>query len=298
MPKLIVGCGYLGRRVAELWKATNDTVYVITRSSYRAAELRDEGLEPIVADVTQPATLRQLPEADVLLFAVGYDRTAEPSIHEVYAGGVANLVAGLPWLPERFIYISSTGVYGNGRGEWVDERTPANPSRDGGKASLAAEDILRHSPFADRLVALRLGGIYGPGRIPYLDKLQSGEPIPALAAGWLNLIHVSDAAKIVVQIAKRLELPCPLTFNVTDGNPVRRGDYYQTVANLLGAPPPTFVPPEPGSPRAARATANRRISNQRLRNSLACALEFPSAAEGLAAILGKAGTRSRSAPGS
>ena len=193
MTKLIFGCGYLGHRVAKLWQATGKEVCVVTRSvESGAAKLRDEGFQTVVADVANASTLTNLPPADTVLFAVGFDRSASNTIAEVYAGGVYNVRQALPSSVERFIYISTTGVYGPADGGWVDENTQPNPQRDGGKASLAAEQML-----AENSIILRLGGIYGPGRIPYLAKLRAGEPIAAPSEGWLNLIHVDDGATIV-----------------------------------------------------------------------------------------------------
>ena len=96
------------------------------------------------------------------------------SIEEVYAGGVRNVLAALPHDTGRFIYISTTGVYGPADGDWVDEETPPDPRRDGGRASLAAEQVLAAHPLGQRGVILRLAGIYGPGRVPFLDKLAGG----------------------------------------------------------------------------------------------------------------------------
>ena len=101
-------------------------------------------------------------------------------------------------MSNRFIYISTTGVYGPASGEWIDETTPPDPQRDGGRASLAAERALAASPFAARGVILRLAGIYGPGRVPFIEELCAGEPIPAPTTGYLNLIHVDDAAETVL----------------------------------------------------------------------------------------------------
>ena len=123
------------------------------------------------ADVTQPDDRwPNCRRPKRVLFAVGFDRAAGGSIDEVYAGGVQNVLAALPSDVGRVIYISTTGVYGNAGGEWVDEDTPPDPQRDGGRASLAAEQVLAASPFASRGVVLRLAGIYGPGRIPFLGQ--------------------------------------------------------------------------------------------------------------------------------
>ena len=144
MTKLIFGCGYLGERVARRWRDAGDDVVVVTRSGERAEGVSSKpATSAIVADVTQPATLANLPSAETVLFAVGFDRSAGGSIEEVYAGGMQNVLAALPSDVGRFIYISTTGVYGNAGGEWVDEDTPPDPQRDGGRASLAAEASAR-----------------------------------------------------------------------------------------------------------------------------------------------------------
>ncbi|MDX1948511.1 MAG: SDR family oxidoreductase [Pirellulaceae bacterium] len=285
MAKLIFGCGYLGLRVARLWKAAGEEVYAATRSSGRAEQLAAEGLRPVVADVTDENWRGEglPPKLDTALFAVGYDRAAGLPIHSVYAGGLANVLTQLPAKTERVIYISSTGVYGDVAGERVDEDTPCRPTRDGGKASLAAEQLLQASPFTQRSIILRLAGIYGPGRIPRSADLLAGRPIDAPAAGWLNLIHVEDAARIVLLAAERA--PLPSLYVVSDGQPVIRGYYYRELARLLGAPPPTFGSPAAESPAAQRAGSDKRIDPARLFSTLSPQLMFPSYREGLAAIV-------------
>jgi nucleoside-diphosphate-sugar epimerase len=283
MTKLIFGCGYLGERVARRWRDAGDDVLIVTRSRERADAFERDGYGAIVADVTQRQTLDGLPAAGTVLFAVGFDRSAGGSIEEVYAGGMKNVLAALTSDVGRFIYISTTGVYGNAGGEWVDEDTPPDPRRDGGRASLAAEHALAESPFAARGIALRLAGIYGPGRIPFLDKLRAGEPIPAVSTGFINLIHVEDAATVAVAASDHaLKRP---VYCVSDGHPVERGEYYREVARLIGAAPPTFVTPDLNSPRAARAEADRRVKNARMLADLGVTLQYPDYRAGLAAIL-------------
>lgn len=285
MAKLIFGCGYLGQRVARLWCEAGETVWTATRSDESAAQLQAAGLQPIVADVTRPETLADLPEAETVLFAVGFDRSVGNSIHEVYTEGVKNVLAALPSSVKQFIYISTTGVYGNANGQWVDETTPPDPHRDGGKASLAAEQLLD-----SKGIILRLAGIYGPDRIPYLAKLRASGPIGAPSEGWLNLIHVDDGAQIVLATESQttdrpLQRAEPEVFCVSDGNPVVRGDYYREVARRIGAAEPNFVAPDPASPAAARASADKRISNAKLVEQLGYEFTYPSYREGLEAIL-------------
>lgn len=281
--RLIFGCGYLGKRVGERWLDAGDTVVAATRSGARAARLAEAGYEPLVADVAKPDSLEALPHVDSVLFAVGFDRSSDASIEEVYAGGLRSVIDRLQEGAGRIIYISSTGVYGDAGGDWVDEQTPPDPQRAGGKASLAAEQVLCGSRFADRSAVLRLAGIYGPDRLPYLDKLKAGEPIAAPQDGWLNLTHVDDAADVVVAAAAADSAPGTLC--VSDGNPPQRSDYYTELARLLDAPPPSFTEPEPGSPRAARAASDKRVSNAKLLATLPVELQYPTYRAGLASIV-------------
>jgi nucleoside-diphosphate-sugar epimerase len=196
---------------------------------------------------------------------------------------VRNVLAALDSSLNRFIYISTTGVYGPGDGLWVDEATAPDPRREGGRASLQAELAIAASLIGKCSVILRLAGIYGPGRIPFLKELKESQPIAAPSTGWLNLIHVDDAAE-VVNAASILSsfADGPRVYCVSDGQPVERGEYYSEVARQIGAAPPQFTKPESGSPRAARAEANRRISNARMLADLRVTLTYPDYRAGLA----------------
>lgn len=286
--KLVFGCGYLGLRVARRWLAAGHVVYAVTRSAERAGRWLDEGLQAIVADVTDSSTLKDLPATDTVLYAVGHEaKLAEANRH----------VAGLQYVIQalgpfrRLIYISSTGVYGDGQGKWVDEETPCQPLRPSGEACLGAEEALAASDAGRRSIILRLAGLYGPGRIPRQDQLLSGEPIDAPQHGFLNLIHVDDAVEAVLA-AENVACVLPRVYLISDGWPVVRGEYYAELARIIGAPPPCFREPERETPAAARAAADKRISNARMRAELNFPVRFPSYREGLRAILTEAGNAS------
>jgi nucleoside-diphosphate-sugar epimerase len=291
MTKLVFGCGYLGGRVAARWRNAGHNIVVVTRSAGRAEVFKRQGLGTIVADVTRPETLHDLPTAETVLFSIGHDRDTGQTIDEVYAGGMRNVLAALPADTGRFIYISTTGVYGTAGGQWVDENTPTDPQREGGKASLAAEGTLAAHPLGARSIVLRLAGLYGPGRVPFLNELRDGDPIPAPNTGHLNLIHVDDAAAVVAAAAEvRLdELDelnhKPRVYCVSDGHPVERGEFYREVARQIGAPPPQFVEPHPSSTRAARASEDRRIRNDRMMAVLRVKLTYSDYRAGLRALL-------------
>lgn len=285
MARLIFGCGYLGQRVARLWLDRGEEVYAVTRHTAKAETLRQMGIRPLVDNLLQfrgpsegwPARI------ETVLFAVGYDRNSSATIGDVYVRGLANVLAALPGDVGRVIYISSTGVYGDAAGGFVDEDTHCHPARAGGKASLMAEERLLAHPLGGRSVILRLAGLYGPGRIPRSGELSAGQPIDAPATGHLNLIHVDDAAAIV--LLAEAKAPLPRTYVVSDGQPVLREDYYQELARLLSAPPPRFAPPDPSSSASQRAATDKRVSNRRLVSELGPRFQYPSYREGLAAIV-------------
>jgi nucleoside-diphosphate-sugar epimerase len=226
--------------------------------------------------------LLDLPNVETVLYAVGYDRTADVPIERLYTEGLSNVLRGLPEA-DRFLYISSTGVYGQADASLVDEDSPCEPTRNGGRACLQAEKILGSSRFGDRTVILRMAGIYGPGRIPRRRELVAGRPLAAPQEGLLNLIHVDDAARAVL-VAEQSS-PTPALYCLADGQPPIRRDYYRYLARLLEAKPPRFTAPAEGSPAASRAGSNKRVSSRRFLESFAFQLQYPTYQEGLAAII-------------
>lgn len=281
--KLIFGCGYLGLRVATAWVAAGAEVFAITRDAARACVLRAVDISPRVANLLDPTTLSGLPDVDTVLFAVGHDRTQGDAVRKICVDGLRHALASLRTCPRRLIYVSSTGVYGQRGGVWVDEQSPCEPTRDGGRACRDAELVLSEHPYGRQAVILRLAGLYGPGRIPRRAQLAAGLPIQTPADGYLNLIHVDDAARAVLAAEDRAAPPA--VYCVSDGHPVPRGDYFRQLAALLGAPQPTFAPPVADSHAAQRARASKRVRNGRMLTELNVELRYPSYRAGLAAIV-------------
>ncbi len=281
--RLIFGCGYVGHRAAIQWRQMGHRVTVVTRSVERSRALADEGLKTIVADVTQPATLTDLPAAKLVLFAVGFDRRRPGSIGDVYAGGIKHVLDALPLDTGRVIYVSSTGVYGHSDGDWIDEDTPPRPTREGGRACLAAEQVLFAHSLGERGVVLRFAGIYGPGRVPRQEDVRAGKPITGNGDGILNLIHVDDAVEAILAAESRATPP--RIYNVSDGNPAPRRAYYEELSRLLDAPPPRFSPLGEAGSQRARGADDKRVSNLRMVNELGVTLRYPSFREGLSAIM-------------
>lgn len=260
MAKLVVGCGYLGSRVAQplvVGRPDGLRCHAICGTRRRTPR---PGVQPIVADVTRPETLQGLPEVEAAFFAVGYDPRSGVSRHAVYVDGLRNVLNRLSDRTARVIFTSSTGVYGQAEGDWVDEDSPCQPTREAGLALLAAEALLRGHRFGQRSLVLRLAGIYGPGRIAKLADVLAGRPIVTQAEGYVNLIHVDDAAEAVLAAETRAQIP--RVYLVSDGHPVKRKEFYTYLATLLGREAPAFLEPPPrhGTSCVRRPTSESAIA--------------------------------------
>ncbi|MFO1093233.1 MAG: SDR family oxidoreductase [Planctomycetaceae bacterium] len=276
MDVLIVGCGYLGRRAAAKWLAGGHRVSALTRSATKADALRSSGIVPIIGNVLDPLTVAALPAAEVLLIALTHDPASGVSKSALLVDGVANLVQSARSRVRHVIHVSSTSVYGQSDGSWIDETSPTEPTTDGGQIALAAERKLQECcvalPNGCQSTVLRLAGIYGPGRlIARVDQLRAGAPVAGSPDAWLNLIHVEDAATCVCAAAAGSHTEPVLL--ICDDRPVTRGEFYSAIAREVGAPPPTF---DPDSTAGRRTTGlNKRCRNARMHAELGVALRYP-----------------------
>lgn len=288
--RLVVGCGYLGERVARRWVEAGSRVIATTRRDDRARSLATHGLEPAVVDVTAAA-----PGWDALFaasgvpatvfWAVGFDRAAGCSPSDVHVEGLRKLLDALAAARDRqpqtrVILSSSTGVWGDLKDTVVDESTPPSPSREAGRVLVEAEALLAAHPVGPG-AALRFAGLYGPGRLPRIADLRAGVPIAADPDSWLNLIHVDDAAAAVHAVADATS-PAGL-YVVSDGHPVLRRRWYGTLAALTRSPEPRW---DTASPRARGA--DKRVDSTRIRRDLGIRLEHPDAVVAMASILAAA----------
>ena len=271
---LILGCGYLGSRVARSWLEEGRQVHAVSRNPSRLPA----GVAPILCDVLRPETLRALPAVDTVLYAIGFDRHSGATMRSVYVDGLANVLAHLP-TPGRFLYVSSSSVYGQTDGGWVDESARTEPQEESGRIVLAAESVLRQTLAA--AIVLRFAGIYGPDRLLRRQTIEKGEPIVGDADKWLNLIHVDDGARAILA-AEQHGQP-GRTYNVCDDHPVRRRFFYTALARALKAPEPSFVSAPLDQPTPPHEKAHRRISNRRMKEELHVTLAYPDYDQGLRA---------------
>ena len=286
MSTLIVGCGYLGQRVGTALLRRGERVNGSVRSPERAAEIAAQGIEPLLVDVLRPDTLKAIPEINRVIHCVGFDRSSGADMHTVYVEGLKSLLERLPRSVLRVVYASSTSVYGQLSGVWVDEVSPAEPVGEAGKVCLEAERTLaswREAGLASAVI-LRFSGLYGPDRVIRRAMLQRGEAIPGDPGRYLNLVHIDDAVQATVA-ALDAERPEDV-YLVSDDRPVERSEYFTVVARLLGAPAPRFEPSSSSRAESAHDEANRRICNRRMRESLGVKLIYPDIHSGVPAALG------------
>ncbi|MCM2359033.1 MAG: SDR family oxidoreductase [Geobacteraceae bacterium] len=282
---LIIGCGYIGKRVAGLVLADKASVYGLIRSQESAAELEALGVRPIVANLDDPATLQGLPTQGATVFYL-----APPPGGGNSDPRVRNFCAAIPpgEEPEKVIYMSTSGVYGDSGGELVTEETPPNPQTSRGNRRLDAESAFREWGRGRNVavVILRVTGIYGPGRFP-VSQLASGQPVlEERLAPLTNRIHADDLARVCLAAAEKGEDGD--LFNVSDGHPTTMTHYFDAVADLLGYPRPRQVSMEEArrvmSPlMLSYMSEARRLDNSRMLEKLGIELLYPDLEAGLKA---------------
>ncbi|OOG54661.1 NAD(P)-dependent oxidoreductase [Rhodanobacter sp. B05] len=269
---LLAGCGDLGLRVAHLLRQRGDAVYALRRNPPASG---DQGIAWLRADLTRPESLRGLPSGITqLVYLPTPDRRDPAAYRATFVDGLQHLLGTLEQATlRRVLFVSSSAVYGEHQGDWVDEDTPAAPMGFNGTALLEAEQLLAAQPV--RAIVLRLAGLYGPGRLQLLDRLRAGTAqAPRAAPHWANRIHVDDAAAAIVHL---LQLADPQACYLgTDSTPLPLHVLYDELARLIGAPPPREGP-------APAGIGSKRLSNARLLAS-GFVPRWPDSRDGYAAL--------------
>jgi nucleoside-diphosphate-sugar epimerase len=291
---VILGCGYVGLRLARRLADEGVSVTGTTRSEARFREIEAAGAQPAIAEVLEPASLRQLArEAPTVVYdlvrpqKIGGDRYTTV--------GAANVGEALATLPgSTFLYLSSTSVYGRREGEWTDEETVAEPVSPVGQTRLASEHLylrLHEERGADVRIC-RVPGIYGPGRT-LRDRLEGGAYRRVDdEQQWVSRIHVDDLVSGLVAAWRKGEPG--RTYLLCDDEPVTGTEYASITADLLGLPLPPAVSREDirgelSSSAFERRISARRCSNRRMREELGVDLSYPSVREGVPAALREEG---------
>ena len=283
---LILGCGDVGLRVVRAL-AGRLRLLALTSSPDRCGALRAAGVRPVVGDLDDRASLGRLAGlADAVLYLAPPPATghADPRL--------AALLAALSRraLPSRVVYASTTGVYGDCRGELVAETRQLNAATDRARRRVDAESRLRAWGRATgvRVTTLRIPGIYASDREggrPQ-DRVRRGTPVLAAGDdGYTNHIHADDLARACIAALWRGRPQRAI--NVCDDTDMKTGDYYDLVADLSGLPRPARVTRAQAGERFTPAqwsflNESRRLSNERMKRELRLRLERPTIREGLA----------------
>jgi len=280
----ILGCGYIGQRLARRALQQGCPVQALTRSQASQAALVEAGIPALARDLTTQGLDDLAWEGEDLF------HLAPPPPQGVEDGLTRRLVDHFQrhGHPRRLVYLSATSVYGDCGGDWVDETRPPAPLADRARRRWDAEEGLRawSRESGAELVILRVAGIYGPGRLP-LERIRQGLPlVREEEAPWSNRIHAED---LVAACLLAMDRGMPgAVYNACDGHPTTMTDYFLRVADAAGLPRPPLVSLAEAagilsSGMLSYLAESRRLSNRRLREELGLRLRFPTLATGLRA---------------
>jgi nucleoside-diphosphate-sugar epimerase len=256
---LIAGCGYVGRALGVELIGGSHQVWGLARTP----DSLPTGVRPIAADLTDAASLARIPaELDAVVYLAAPGGSDDERYRSAYVAGLANLIDTLErqgQVPARIFFVSSTAVYAQERGEWVDESSATLPVHFSGRRLLEAEALLRAGPFAATVV--RFGGIYGPERTRLVRSVREGRAVfRETPPQWTNRIHRDDCAGVLRHL---LGLPNPADLYLgVDCEPARTEDVLRWLAAELDAPSPRKADAEDPAVRATRG--NKRCRNDRL----------------------------------
>ncbi len=279
---LIVGCGYLGCRLAGRLPAGR--VIGLVRSTASVERLEREGIAPLRCDLAHEVSQNLPTEAADVWYLAPPPRSGVEDVH------LRHFLQALDHSgqPRRMVLISTTGVYGDCGGQWVDESRPPAPVADRARRRLDAERQLRHwgEQTGREWVILRVAGIYGPGKLP-LKRLREGRPMVAEKdAPWTNRIHADDLVRVCLAAMSRGRSGG--IYNVTDGRPGNMADYFNRVADMAGLPRPQVIDLEAAEDSLSAGmrsylAESRRIDNSRMLRELGVSLRYPDLDSGLRA---------------
>jgi nucleoside-diphosphate-sugar epimerase len=255
---VIVGCGFLGEVAADLLSKSGWEVLGICARPQSLPPLSSKSSEARALDITVPFAVEPAwRHVDALVHCAGPDQATTESYRLVYVQGLRNAVAA--FAPRRVLFTSSTSVYAQTDGSWVDEASETRPHRETSRILLEAEDIALNAGGS----VARLSGLYGPGRSVLMRKFLSGEAIlEGDGTRWINQIHRDDAARALVQLVEGRANPG--IYNVTDSTPATQQEVYSWLADHFHRPLPSYGPADL---QRRRGWTNKRVCNRRLRKT-------------------------------
>jgi nucleoside-diphosphate-sugar epimerase len=277
---LIAGCGYVGAALGSLLVEQSHVVWGLRRSPRSLPA----GIKPITADLAHRGDLSALPRnLDTVFYLVSPTGSEDALYRRAYVDGLRTLIAALYEGDQqpRILFASSTAVYGQRDGEWIDETSETAPEHWSGQRVLEGEQLVLQSPLPATVI--RFGGIYGPRRTQLVDQVRTGQAVYAKGKPrYTNRIHRDDCAG-VLQHLMRLKEPDPIYLGVDD-EPAEQRAVLSWLAGALGAPEPRAA----DTPKAGRsgrsAGGGKRCRNARLLGS-GYTFRYPTFREGYSAVL-------------
>jgi len=248
-------------------------------------------IHPIQADLGDPESLKNLPvNLNFIFYTAGADSPSEASYQAAYLVGLKNLLDLLAAEEKnicRFFLTSSTSVYGNTSEEWVDEESPTDAENYRGRIMREAEEMALGAPFP--VTAVRMGGIYGPGRERLIESVRSGGPeIKKMPSRYINRIHRDDCSGIfcfLMKIDKTKNGAVPdALYNGVDSEPTSNSEVVRWLAGKMGTPAPTEAADATTPEGRSRYGTGKRCSNARIR-AVGYEFLYPTFRDGYAAIL-------------
>ena len=280
---LIAGCGDVGTALGLVLCERGHEVSGARRSAHRLPA----PLHPVSVDVTdQRAIERTMPAADIVVYAVAAGHREEGAYRRAYVEGVSALLDVLEQRaapPRRVLFVSSTSVYGEHDGAWVDETAPLQPRGFAGESLAAGEQRMLASPIPATVV--RFAGIYGPGRGWLIERARAGACCAGEPPRFTNRIHRDDCAGVLAHLVECE--PVDDVYIGVDDAPVEECEVLEWLATRLGAPAPRRT--RAGAGGAVRGSG-KRCSNARLRAS-GYRFRYPTYREGYDAVLAGDGVR-------
>ena len=284
---LIVGCGDVAVRMIPAL-AGRYRMYALTRSDPGPRQLRDYGVTPIRGDLDAAGSLDRL--SGIAHDVVHLAPPPAAGTRDTRTGNLIHSLSKSARLPQRLVYISTSGVYGDCRGDWVAETRPLDPQSDRARRRVDAECRLRAWGLSHgvQIVVLRVPGIYAADRLP-LDRLAARTPTLATEDdAFTNHIHADDLARIVIAALSRGR--GGRSYNANDDSAMKMGDYFDLVASRFGLDLPPRISWREAQGRIpvgllSFMRESRRLINDRLKRELRVRLRYPTVAHGLPAAL-------------
>lgn len=266
----IAGAGYLGSRIADYFQQKKQKVTALVHSAASVEKLKSRSISALSVDLLNSNSLTSIPPANFIVISVAPRDYSMEGYRNIYLDGIKNYLSALAKHPKPFliVYISSTGIYSEDNGNWVDADILPNPKTEKARILLAAENQVLQSGYPACI--LRLSGIYGPAR-NRIEKIKQGT-IPEKNV-WTNLIHVDDAVSMIPILFKSAK-----TGNIylgTDNQPFTQQEFLDWLCPQLNVSIPDLE---------SKNLTGKRCSNQKLKE-LGWKPSFSTFKEGYSSLL-------------